>query len=235
MALLGPFNVGYPVAFRSGGDTTREAFGKHIQEIKRIYGILNVLDTDKVSASDLNGMLSGFKPSMSFDDISGSLDLSRTTGNLDGSRISGKIDASKIYGKLSNATIDAGHVNGLNALINSLIPPSSGEGEGITDIKKQENGYALFNNGLIIQWGISPKGSGLIGHANFTKKFPTKCFAVIGSTYLEDGNINGKVYGGSYCACNITQFDTYGFGFHSQAENYPPDWSGYVSYVAFGY
>ena len=32
---LGPFNVGYPVDFRTGGDTTRDAFGKHIQEIMR--------------------------------------------------------------------------------------------------------------------------------------------------------------------------------------------------------
>ena len=37
MGLLGPFNVNYPVIFRSGGDTTRVAFGKHIQEIERIY------------------------------------------------------------------------------------------------------------------------------------------------------------------------------------------------------
>lgn len=235
MSLLGPFDVAYPVAFRSGGDTTRVAFGKHIQEIKRIYGILNALDAEKLSASDLNGMLDGFKPKLTFDDISGTLNLSRTTGSLDGSRISGQIAASKIYGNLSNANIDAGRVNGLSALIKSLIPASSGEGEGITDIKKQENGYAIFNNGLIIQWGITPKGSGYIGHANFPKKFPNKCFTVIGSTYLEDGNINGKVYGGSYCACNITQFDAYGFGFHSQTENYPPDWTGYVSYVAFGY
>ena len=230
MALLGPFNVGYPVAFRSGGDTTREAFGKHIQEIKRIYGILNVLDTDKVSASDLNGMLSGFKPSMSFDDISGSLDLSRTTGNLDGSRISGKIDASKIYGKLSNATIDAGHVNGLNALINSLIPPSSGEGEGITDIKKQENGYALFNNGLIIQWGISDSTG--VGHVTFPVSFSTACFIVVASTYVNDNAINGKKYGDDGdSSIMVNAWDKSGFGFYSEVED-----AGMkkVTYIAIG-
>ena len=30
MATIGPFEAGYPVNFKSGGDTTREAFGKHI-------------------------------------------------------------------------------------------------------------------------------------------------------------------------------------------------------------
>ena len=54
--LIGPFNVGYPVNFTSGGDTTRDAFSKHIQEIERIYGYLNALDAGKVSASDVSSL-----------------------------------------------------------------------------------------------------------------------------------------------------------------------------------
>ena len=56
MALIGPFSKGFAVNFKSGGDTTRDAFHKHIQEIDRIYGYLNALDADKVSASDVSGM-----------------------------------------------------------------------------------------------------------------------------------------------------------------------------------
>ena len=106
MALLGPFSVGYPVIFRSGGDTTRNAFGKHIQEIERIYGILNALDAGKISADDLQGKLDGFKPTVSFNDITGYLDMSRITGNLDFSRITGNVPAARVVGTLSNANID---------------------------------------------------------------------------------------------------------------------------------
>lgn len=202
MPLLGPFKVGYPVAFKSGGDTTRVAFGKHIQEIEKIYGILNALDADKLSASDLSGMLSGFKPAMSFNDISGSLDMSRITGNLDGSRISGQIAASKIYGNLSNATIDAGKVNGLSDLIISLAPTPPNKGDGITDLKKDENGYILFNNGFMFQWGKVSYSSSNVHHqkVSFSKAFPNKCInifltvstqgvkAMDGST-LDDSNL----------------------------------------------
>ena len=53
MAIIGPFSKGFAVNFRSGGDTTKDAFHKHIQEIDRIYGYLNALDVGKVSAADL--------------------------------------------------------------------------------------------------------------------------------------------------------------------------------------
>ena len=51
--LLGPWNVLYPVNFYSGGDTTRQAFGKHIQEITRIYGLLNALDAAKAGSEEI--------------------------------------------------------------------------------------------------------------------------------------------------------------------------------------
>ena len=38
------YEIGYPVDFRSNGDTTKEAFSKHINEIKRIYSYLNDLE-----------------------------------------------------------------------------------------------------------------------------------------------------------------------------------------------
>lgn len=55
--LLGPWNVAFPVRFRSGGDTTSQAFGKHIQEIERIYGLLNALDVAKIGNEELTELL----------------------------------------------------------------------------------------------------------------------------------------------------------------------------------
>ena len=178
MALIGPFNVGYPVAFRSGGDTTRVAFGKHIQEIERIYGILTALDADKISASDLDGKLGNFKPSLSFNDISGSLELSRTTGNL---------DASRVIGKLSNANIDASNVNGLSSLIGGLVPTPEDKGDGIVLCEPDSNGYIKFNNGLIIQWGevnvdnigSSDANEEKLRHASFPIVFSSSCLNLI--------------------------------------------------------
>ena len=46
------FKVGYPVDFRSGGDTTQQAFGKHIQEIVKIYGDLNALNAESLSSTN---------------------------------------------------------------------------------------------------------------------------------------------------------------------------------------
>lgn len=192
MALLGPFSVGYPVAFRTGGDTTREAFGKHIQEIERIYGILNALDAGKVSADDLDKAISDhvnstnphpkWKPSLSFSDIS---------GNLDGSRLTGKINAELVYGLLSNATIDVSHVNNLESFVKSLIPTGGGgEGEGITESNLQANGYIKFSNGFMLQWGkISGEvtfDSGLTtlkGQIKYVKSFSSKCFSVLKCEY----------------------------------------------------
>ena len=61
----GEYSPGYRVNFYSGGDTTREAFGRLIQEVERIYGILNALNHGKVdysgiiNASKVGGLLTG--------------------------------------------------------------------------------------------------------------------------------------------------------------------------------
>lgn len=195
MAILGPFSVGFPVVFRSGGDTTRVAFGKHIQEIERIYGILNALDNDKLSASDLNAKLAGFKPSMSFADITGNLDISRITGNLDMSRISGNLDfsritgnvpAARVSGTLSNANIAASNVTGLEAFVKNIVPSSSGgKGDGITDVDANENGYAKFANGFLIQWGsknapeLAITNPVAVDNVTFNSPFPNNCLNIV--------------------------------------------------------
>ena len=50
--LLGPWNVKYPTNFYDGGDSAAQVFEKHIQEIIRIYGLLNALDEGKLDIGD---------------------------------------------------------------------------------------------------------------------------------------------------------------------------------------
>ena len=194
MSLIGPFSVGFPVNFKSGGDTTRDAFGQHIEEIKRIYGILNALDAGKVSASDVSG-LSGsignintaltnhinstnphpnYKPSVSWSDLTGTKpNLADLSGNLPMSRITGNLDASRINNLPSGGSID--------------------KGDGITSSSLGRSGYAKFNNGLIIQWGVTKTynvngGKTETYSENFVTSFSEACYVLLhdGPTYRGD-------------------------------------------------
>ena len=226
--LVGPFSVGYPVAFRSGGDTTRDAFSKHIQEIERIYGYLNALDAGKVSASDVSG-LSGsignintaltnhinstnphpyYKPSWS--DLTGTKpNLADFNGNLPMSRITGNLDASRI----------------------TNLPSS---GDGITEDDISGNGYVKFNNGLIFQWGVDLKDtSGAWEHSvTFPVAFPSICFSVVASCYVNDGGTEPKFWGDdNENDFYINNWSKTGFNAISHVE----DFGGTaISYVAIG-
>ncbi|MBQ7220783.1 MAG: hypothetical protein IJS28_07380 [Synergistaceae bacterium] len=178
MPILGPFDVGYPVDFRSGGDTTRDAFGKHIQEIKRIYGCLNALDAGKVSAEEVAGGIGSisndllnhinstnphpnWKPSWS--DIRNKPNLSDLSGNLDASRITG-----------------------LTSLIDGKIPEPSGD--GITSGSYEENGYVKFKSGLIVEWGnhyVDTKSDNKEYVVDFPLSFPNRCLNVTLSTQVD--------------------------------------------------
>lgn len=180
MAAIEEFSVGYPVKFWTGGDTTRDAFGKLIQEIERIYGILNALGTGKASYDEIASAVSShkyetnphpnWKPSMSFYDLAGN------------------VNGDKVIGSLPNANIDAGKVNGLEDYVKGLIPDTSGNNEsGITDSSLNDSGYIKFGNGLMFQWGIADISantrtkSGVYGdyhYANFFVAFPSKCLSV---------------------------------------------------------
>ena len=61
MAAIEEFSVGYPVKFWTGGDTTRDAFGRLIQEIERIYGILNALATGKAAYDEIASAVGSHK------------------------------------------------------------------------------------------------------------------------------------------------------------------------------
>lgn len=158
--LRGPYSVAFPVNFTSKGDTTRDAFRKHMDEITRIYGILTGLDADTMDADNVNDsvnkILQNWKPSMSFSDISGNL------------------DASKVSGKLTNANIDTGKVNGLEAFVKGLIPV------GITDSSLNSNGYVNFYDKFMLQWGTNDILTDSSGHyVNFPKQFSSKCLHVL--------------------------------------------------------
>ena len=55
--VVGSWSPNFPVNFVSHGDTVRAAFGKHIQEIERIYGLLSGLGAAKIEAEDLNAAI----------------------------------------------------------------------------------------------------------------------------------------------------------------------------------
>ena len=213
--LVGPFNVGFPVNFISGGDTTNRAFSKHIQEIERIYGYLNALDAGKVSASDVSG-LSGsignintaltnhinstnphpnYKPSWS--DLTGTKpNLADFNGNLPMSRITGNLDASRI----------------------TNLPSSS----GITDSNFASNGYVKFGNGMIINWGrltITPSDFASKQEGDypitFAEPFTSACYVITVSTEINTtDNVHAEVVfqtkGKTITGCNVVPQVFYG-------------------------
>ena len=142
MAILGPFKPIYPVDFRSSGDTTTAAFGKHIQEIERIYGIINSLDADKISASEITDKLnehinsSAPHPNLALSSLLGDLDIARITGNLAASRVSGT---------LSNANINTDKVNNLETYVKNLISSGMQKGTFVCNAYgTYTQGYATF-------------------------------------------------------------------------------------------
>ncbi len=187
--LIGPFSKKETVKFWSGGDTTKEAFRKHIEEIDRIYGYLNALDIGKVSVADEGGLSTSignintaltnhinnanphpnYKPSVSWSDLTGTKpNLADLNGNLPMSRITGNLDASRI----------------------TNLPTSGGGSEdGVTDSSLGDNGYVKFNNGLIINWGnmTISNPNNIQRPVVFAKAFPNFCFAVtLGDVWASD-------------------------------------------------
>ena len=192
----GPYSVAFPVDFTSKGDTTRDAFRKHMDEITRIYGILTGLDADTIDSDAVNEILQkhvdstnphpNYKPSWANLTNKPSLD-----------DLSGTLTASKVKGVLTNATMASGNVTGLEAFVNSKIPSDSGN--GIIGSSLNKNGYVKFKNGFIAQWGQVSltqdeyNSSRETPHsANFPVKFPTSCFTVIAGTGINADDNNSS-------------------------------------------
>lgn len=175
----GPYSAAFPVNFTSNGDTTRDAFKKHMDEITRLYGILTEFDKDIANAEGMTGQLTShinsanphpnYKPSVSWSNVTDKPGLDDLGGTL---------TASKVKGALTGATIASGNVTGLEAFVNGKIPAS--KGDGITESSLNESGSIKFANGLMIQWGISDSPANVANHAiTFPKAFPTACYTVM--------------------------------------------------------
>ena len=187
----GPYSAAFPVNFTSSGDTTRDAFKKHMDEITRIYGILTDFDKDIASTEGITGELTrhinstnphpNYKPSVSWSDVNNKPGLDDLSGTL---------TASKVRGSLTGATIATGNVTGLEAFVNgkiSAIPTD--KGDGITESNLGETGYVKFNNGLILQWGyVDYSGNGTLGMTiNFPIEFTKACYSL---TVTPQTNLN---------------------------------------------
>ena len=236
MANNTPWSVQYPVAFRAGGDTTRDAFGKHIQEIERIYGILNSLNSSKLDSTTFNDRLNehintssnphpNYHPS--FSDITGNLDMSRITGNLDGSRITGT---------LSNAVIPNTNITGLQQYVQNLLPEDNGD--GITDAELSEVGSITFKNGLIVKWGNGGKlfEEERWGTYKFPAAFPEVCYAVVLSYTTTSPYANDSSGRHDDSWVQLTSYDKKGFNCVKQADNGNSSAAGdaSVTYLAIG-
>ena len=229
-----PVQTAYKVNFYSGGDTTRQAFSKHIQEIDRIYGLLNALDTNKVSASDISGSLGSITSSLTAHINSANPHPNWKPSFSD---ISGTLPGSRVVGALPYATIDASNVTGLTSVINGQLPAPSGD--GITSSSPVTNGYAKFKNGLIIQWGKKTlsKASwneGTANSATFPTAFPNECFIVTAGTEAIVADSNNDAVDCIIQVKNITKT-----GFKYLVQNfYGSSWQNWTSivcsYIAIG-
>ena len=226
-----PWEPSFPVRFYSGGDTTREAFGKHIQEILKIYGLLNALNSGKASSLELEKAIQehkndpnphpNWKPLLNFSDLSGT------------------IDALKVIGTLVNAYIAANHVTGLEAFIKSVMSAdisklqddinNSGQFEAPTISNNQ--GYIKLPNGMIMQWGIGDATAQHGARITFPLEFPTKCLSVTGCPYIGDGSTDGQDYYGDFHRFYINMWDKTGFSYVSSDDGV----FTHVSYQAIGH
>ena len=221
-----PVKVAYKVNFYSGGDTTRQAFSKHIQEIDRIYAFLNALDAGKASALDISGGIGSITSQ-----LQAHIDSTNPhpNWNLSFSDISGTLPGSRVVGPLPYATIDAGNVTGLSALC----------GEGITSSNPVTNGYAKFKNGLIIHWGRKTLSKAswnesTANSATFPLAFPNECFIVTAGTEAIVADSNNDAVDCMIQVKNITKT-----GFKYLVQNFYgsswQDWTSIVcSYIAIG-
>ena len=207
--LTQPLDVAYLVVFRSGGDTTKDAFGKHIQEIERIYGIINALNSDKLSVSEFNTRLNSH---INDSNPHPNLDLANTKGNLATSRLDGTIPMSKITGDLDSSRITGNFATSRITGLESYVQSKS---TGITEGSVSANGYAKFGNGLIIQWGhLTTSSTEYENTVYFSKAFPTTCFIIVANvTHSQTEILHDLAY------CVINEYTTRYFKINAVAQN----------------
>ena len=235
-----PVDVQYKVNFYSGGDTTRDAFSKHIQEITRIYGLLNALDSAKVSASDVSGLTSSLSSTISglTSSLTAHINSSNPHPNYHPSwnDLTNKPSLSDLSGNL-----DADRINGLTSKIASQLPAPSGDGIMSYGLPPSggHNGYALFKNGLAIVWGQHTLNRASWSEANaiqvtFSQAFSDTCYTVVAGTGVDvPDSDNGSVD----CMVQVKNITKTGFKyivqqFHAEESN---NWTKlHCNYIAIG-
>ena len=239
MAATAPFDVAFPVNFYSGGDTTKEAFGKHIQEIKRIYGIINAVNADKLSATEfaekfglvdeLKGDVEGFNLALSNHIQSASPhpnykpDLANTTGKLDASRLTGQLPI-KVVKEGTFVTPDPD--------VTVIEVPN-----GIDYAVLENNGYAKFSNGLMIPWGrcfvTVTADNTEIRTETFPHAFSSACFNVSLTVGLND---DANATDNAFVQLVHTKLKKESFGYFLQFAESVGVYTGPVSifYIAIG-
>lgn len=256
--VIGPWTPNYPVDFNSNGDTTRAAFGKHIQEIERIYGLLSGLGASKIEAEDLTAAMTANRnewataiaaeksaresaiaaeaTARSNEDIAlgrriDGLTFGDIGGTLGLDRTTGNLPSSRIVGNL-----DASRINGLMELIRNSVG-------GVNDATIDDNGYIKFGNGLIIQWGewafSTDENMERITKKIFYTSFPNKCFSVTLSPKLKMKNesetidydradIGFAAIDWTNSRCRVLPLHFTGSGYLDNIEEI------HVTYIAFG-
>ena len=207
--LLGPWNVQYPINFVANGDTVHEGFNKHIQEIARIYGLLNALDAGKADTSDLTalkdsllaaiGALSGGPvPDIFMSDLINHINSDNPHPNLLLTNTKGKLPVARVDGLIPYLEADAGFANWIKSLIAAEIAGlGGGSGIGISDFNVGSNdGYIEFGNGVLIQFGKAQTSKALgssatyySATATFPKAFTKQPFAVFAGNASFGGNM----------------------------------------------
>lgn len=246
MAILGPFSVGYPVAFRSGGDTTKEAFGKHIQEIEKIYGILNALDADKIAASEFTTKVNALNDSISNvqstlqNNLNSHINSTSPHPNWKvdlGSQVTGSLSGSRIAGDLSGATIDKAKVTGLEEYVTGLVKE-----DFVCHVSPHTEGYVDFNQ-LQIRFGrvaIEDVGGGTdpnekaIRTVNFLKSFTTHTAVIL--LGIEDDEGVDEVTQNKDWAPMVHRWSASYFNYHIENYSGLGNVAGlYLHYIAIGH
>lgn len=202
--LLGPWNVQYPINFVANGDTVHEGFNKHIQEIARIYGLLNALDAGKADTSDLTALRDsliaaieaasgGPVPDIFMSDLTNHINSSNPHPNLLLTNTKGKLPVARVDGLIPYLEADAGFANWIKSLVGS---GSGGSGVGISNFNVgSDDGYIEFGNGVLIQFGkvqtskfLGSTATYYSATATFPKAFTSRVFAVFSGNGTFGGN-----------------------------------------------
>jgi len=221
--LLGPWNVQYPINFVANGDTVHEGFNKHIQEIARIYGLLNALDAGKADTSDLTALrdsliaaieaLSGGPvPDIFMSDLINHINSDNPHPNLLLTNTKGKLPVARVDGLIPYLEVDAGFANWIKSLIAAAIAGLSG-GVEITS----GSGYVQIGEILMCFGRTAGNNSNTLSplKGTFKKTFSQVLFN-IASGYASgtDSESQGSTAGSLICSgtCSTTEISFSGNG-----------------------